>query len=171
MPCWVTPKTPPAAVIGIYRFLQQDDDVTSRMYKGFLESTYNSIYQSAFLTRKARFAEARQQLSDTLWLDERSWHPYEAEKPNTIARNRAVKILDALEAASLPPTHVMPSAEGGITMSFVEGQSRAEIEAYNTGEIAVATYSGQTAPMVWELTDIDSELEQAVAQIRVRLTS
>jgi hypothetical protein len=171
MPCQAPAKAAPTPTVGVYRILRQDDEaITARLYKVFHDSALNSINQSAFLTKKTRFEEARQQVNNIFW-PELSWYTYGVEAPNYIARRQAAKILDVLETASLPPARLMASAEGGITMSFVEGKNRAEIEAYNTGEIAAATYSGQSAPTVWELTDEHSDLEQAVVQIRVRLTA
>ena len=115
------------------------------MYLKTLRAAFEEIYKSSFWLSKARFAAARRQLSTTVSLKP-DWDTYGAESPNELARTRAAQILDLLEEASFPPARLMPSAEGGISISFVAGDNRGEIEIYNTGEIAAATYSGQSEP-------------------------
>ena len=156
---------------GFYRGLGQNDEaLTSEVYVKDLCAKLDEIYRSAFWRSKARFADARQRLRTTVSL-EHGWDTYAAEAPNDVARTLAAKILNALEADSLPPTRLMPSSEGGIAISFVEGDNRAEIEIYNTGQIAAATYSGHSEPVAWELTNTDSALKNAIIDIRVRLTA
>ena len=65
----------------------------------------------------------------------------------------------------------MPSAEGGIALSFAEGEQHAEIEVYNTGEIVAATYSGQSEPTVWALDATESSLKSTIKEFRVRLSA
>jgi hypothetical protein len=155
--------------IGSYRG-RNDEAVTSQVYAMILRAALDEIFKSSFWRTKARFAEARQRLRATASVD-RGWDTYGAEAPNDTARTLAAKILDALEADSLPPSRVMPSAEGGIAISFVEGENRAEIEIYNTGEIAAATYAAQSEPVAWELKNTDSALTNAIIDIRVRLAA
>lgn len=157
--------------IGFYRaFGQNDEAMTSKVYANELRAALAEVYRSTFWLSMARFAEARQRLRNTVAL-ERGWDTYGAESPNDVARALAGRILDHLEASLLPPTRLMPSVEGGIAMSFVEGDNRAEIEIYNTGEVAAATYSGQSEPEVWELANTGSALKNAINRIRVRLAA
>lgn len=157
--------------IGLYRsFTQPDEAVTSKVYAEPLLATLEEIYKSAFWRSKARFAELRRQLRTTLAL-KCNWDTYGAEPPNEVARALAGKILDALETDLLLPTRLMASAEGGIAISFVEEDKRAEIEIYNTGEIAVATYHAHREPEAWESSDADSALKNAIIKIRVHLTA
>ena len=159
---------PPIGFYGI--FDENDEAVTSQVYGRDLRAKLEEIYKSAFWRSKARFIEARRRLKSTVTLA-CGWDTYGAEAPNDVARGLARKILDALEADLLPPTHLMPSAEGGIAISFVDGDNRAEIEIYNTGEIAAATYSGRSEPMAWELSNTESALKNAIIEIRVRLAA
>ena len=155
--------------IGFYRsFGQNDEAMTYGVYGGDLLAALKEIYRSTFWRSKARFAEARMRLTTTVSL-EQDWDTYGAESPNDVARTLAAKILDLLEEEMLPPTRLVPSVEGGIAMSFVEGDNRAEIEIYNTGEVAAATYSAGSEAVVWELGDMDAALRNAVIDIRVRL--
>ncbi len=157
--------------IGLYRsFGQNDEAVTSQIYARNLLDALNEIYRSAFWISKARFAEARQRLRTTVTL-RKGWDTYGAEAPSDVARTLALKILNALEADSLPPARLMASSEGGIAISFVEGDNRAEIEIYNTGEVAAATYSVHSEPVAWELSNTDSALTHAITQIRVHLAA
>ena len=128
------------------------------------------INSSSFWSNKARFEAARQRLKRTEALAP-GWDTYGAESPNGVARALAGKILDTLEANWLPPTRLMPSSEGGIAISFVEGNKRAEIEIYNTGEVVAATYSAVSEPVVWEIDNIDVGLIGAISDIRVRLAA
>jgi hypothetical protein len=154
-----------------WSFGQDDEAVTSQVYPKDPRAAREEIFgTSAFWPSKARFEEARLRLNATVSLQQ-GWDTYGAESPNHVARSLASRILNALEASVLPPTHLMPSVEGGIAMSFVEGDNRAEIEIYNTGEVAVATYSGQGEPAVWELDCTDSALQNAIDKIRVHLAA
>lgn len=151
-------------------FDQNDEAVTSRLYDADLRAKLDEIYNSAFWRSKARFVALRRRLNSTATLA-CGWDTYGAEPPNEVARSLARKILDVLEADLLHPTHLMPSAEGGIAISFVKGDNRAEIEIYNTGEIAAATYSGRSEPIAWDLMNTESALKNAVVEIRVRLAA
>jgi hypothetical protein len=153
--------------VGVYR--RNDEAHTSQFYEGFLRDSMRPTRQSTFLTSKSRFDEARWRLHRTLFL-ERDWDTYGAEPPSERARTSAGWVLQQLEYASLPPTRLMPLADGGIAMSFVEGENRAEIEVYNSGEVAAAVYSGEQEPVVWELANAGPTLRQAIDQIRVHLT-
>lgn len=157
--------------IGIYHVVGQNDEaMTSGVYAIFRGAVLEQIRRSAFWLSKARFAEARQRLNATASLAH-GWDTYGAESPNDVARTGAAKILDVLESASLPPTRLTPTVEGGIAVSFVEGSNRAVIEIYNTGEIAAATYSDEGEPAVWELDETDARLLGAIDKIRVHLAS
>ena len=157
--------------IGFYRnFGQNDMAETSQVYAKDLGNALNEIYRSAFWRSTARFAEARRRLNTTVSL-EHGWDTYGAETPNDVARALAARILYLLEEDALPPTRLLPSAEGGIAMSFVEGDNRAEIEIYNTGEVAAVTYSAHSEPVAWELSNADSALKNAIIDIRVHLAA
>jgi len=138
----------------------EDTVTTSRLFE--------EIYRSAFWRTTARFGEARRRLKATAALAA-DWDTYGAEPPNDTARAIAARALNELEAEALPPTRLMPSSEGGVAISFIEGDNRAEIEIYNTGEIAVATYTSDSEPVVWELDGSAPAWKQAIHNIRVRL--
>lgn len=148
-------------------FVQNNEAVTPEAYT---RSLFDSFNESAFWRNTPRFTEARRRLECTAALAY-GWDTYGAEAPNALARDLARSVLDVLEGERLPPARLSPSSEGGITISFVEGDNRAEIEIYNTGEAAAATYSGDSEPVVWELSGFDSALMSAISTIRVHLTT
>lgn len=145
------------------------DDSTRKEYAKFWEGFERDARQSAYLSNQAKFTEARQRL-DVASLLKEGWDTYDAEPPNPNSVTESGKILTALETHNLPPTRVMASAEGGIGISFVEGESRAEIEVFNTGEVVAATYTSQSEPVVWEIGQGQS-LEAAIERIRVHLAN
>lgn len=97
------------------------------------------------------------------------WDTYNAEPPNETSRAYAERLLAVLELSSLIPARVLPSAEGGIALTFVASRKRAEIEVYNSGEMVAATYSDQDQLDVWEFAW--TEAPATVAKIRVYLSA
>ncbi len=154
---------------GIYCLVDLNEDA-ARRYKNVFASVASSRRGSAFLTMMASFAEARERLESTIGL-ELNWDTYNAEPPNETARTLARRILDSLEVISFPPTRVMPSVEGGIGLAFVEQDNRADLEVYNTGEIAAVIYSALKAPETWTVPDTDRSLKTTIDRIRVHLAA
>jgi hypothetical protein len=153
--------------VGIYYGMEA---ITAGAYLKALE---RGIDRSSFWRAKRAFQDARTRLK-TLTDLSAGWDTYDAEPPAPLACTLAVDVLDCLEAAALPPDRIKPSVEGGIAMSFVNGENRAEIEIYNSGEIALASYSNQTEPIIQEWNSAESDmsaLKKGVAEIRVRLAS
>lgn len=125
---------------------------------------------SFFWQNKARFEEARDRLGRTARLNQ-DWDTYGGDPPNDLARTIAATVLRALEADALPPVRLLPSVEGGIAITFAEENGRAEIEIYNTGEIAAAAYSGTEDPTAWEFGANEDEIKTAINRIRECLFS
>jgi hypothetical protein len=157
------PHGPPA---GLY--YRNGNDVAT-ISNAYATSLRISLEQSTFWQTKEHFASARQRLGAMAFLAH-GWDSCGSEPPNANARSLAARILDLLETAALPPTQLTPAGEGGVALSFVEGGARAVIEIYNTGEIAVATYSDRDAPTVWEL-EPEAPLLGSIEQIRVHLAA
>jgi hypothetical protein len=157
--------------IGIYPAIDWNDEaVTSSAYANNVQTAREQIYRSTFWQDKLRFANARQRLENIQSLGP-DWDTYGAEPPNAIARTLAGKILDLLETASLPPTCLNPTVEGGIAISFIENVRRAVIEIYNTGEVAAATYSDEGEPIVWEPVPSEVPMRNSIYKIRVHLAA
>jgi hypothetical protein len=165
---------PPEALqrpaVGVYRMFGNDEAVTSKAYAISLQISLEQVYRSTFWRTKVHFTDARHRLATTACLAQ-GWDGYGSESPNAVARSLAARVLDLLEIASLAPTRLTPTVEGGIAISFVEGNSRAVIEIYNTGEIAAAAYSDRGEPSVWEVEPAEAPLLGSIAQIRVHLAA
>jgi hypothetical protein len=146
-------------------FEENDEAVTSQTYA---TTDRLEISRSSYWRNRARFVEARRRLKSTVMLTS-GWDTYGAEAPSDVARAAAASILEVLETDSLTPAHLMASSEGGIAISFVEGDKRAEIELYTTGEVAVATYSVGRDATAWELDNTESAVKDAILKIRVHL--
>jgi len=167
MPILLPPPPLCEPPVGFYRLIDRDESLTSEAY---LQPLREQIYRSRFWRTKARFEEARERLRSMAYLAQ-GWDTYGSEPPNPAARELAARILDVLETVSLAPTTLTPTAEGGVALSFVEGNARAVIEAYNTGEVAAATYANMGEPTVWELESADAPLRGSIEQIRVHLAA
>ena len=171
MPMLASHEAVSRPIIGIYLSVGGIHSAqTSTGSTGMLSHPLSEVFKSIFWVNKARFNEARVRLQATTMLQP-GWDTYGADPPSQIARELAQKILRKLEAEALPPSRLLPSSEGGIAISFANEHGRAEIEIYNTGEIAAATYSDQDDPIVWDIDGSDSGIAAAIGQIRVRLSA
>ena len=166
MPLLAPVERPPAPEIGIHSILNRHDGALTSPIP-LRRITIDRIRESAFLLNKESFAELRRRLYATSAL-RTGWDSHDADPPNANARRLATKLLDLLEALSLPPRSLAPAADGGIAISFIEGSRRAVIEIYNTGEMAAATYSDESEPAVWELDETSASM--TAERIRVYLT-
>jgi hypothetical protein len=137
------------------------------------ESYTNPIRESEYwrkLQLKPVFERAKRQLRELENLRP-NWDSYGAEPPSARARNAAERILNLLESKSVCPTRIVPSSEGGVGICFVAGDRYADIECLNSGEILAVTYIGTEEPHVWEIEPQESEIKQAIEQIRAHITA
>jgi hypothetical protein len=157
--------------IGIYRFEEHADEAVNSAVRAW-STTYarQQGSMSFFWLNRARFDEARGRLGQTARLS-RGWDTYGGDPPNNLARAIAASVLTALEAEALPPARLLPSVEGGIAITFVEENGRAEIEIYNSGEIAAAAYARTEDPTAWEFEANEDGIKDAINRIREHLFS
>jgi hypothetical protein len=139
-------------------------------YAALLESTFAEICRSNFWTWRKQFEAAQRDLASLSALP-LGWDSYDAEPPDELALRITRDILKMLEQEAMPPSRLLPSREGGVTISFAEGPRRAEIEIYNSGEVAVAIYTPTDVLRVWELNAESRSVREAIASIRVHLTA
>lgn len=171
MPMLASHEAVSRPIIGIYRSVGGIDSAqTSTESTGMISHPLSEVFKSIFWVNKARFNDARSRLQSTTLLQP-GWDTYDADPPNQIARKLAQKMLLKLEAEALPPSRLLPSSEGGIAISFANENGRAEIEIYNSGEIAAATYSLHEEPIVWDLDGSNAGITTTIEQIRVRLSA
>jgi hypothetical protein len=95
-----------------------------------------------------------------------NWDSHDAEPPNAIAINHAKRILSILVRMNFPPSHVTPSVENGVGISFIRGNKYADIECFNTGEILAVTSTGNGDPTVWEVENNSAAIRLTVRKIR-----
>jgi hypothetical protein len=112
---------------------------------------------SEFLTRLRLFEERRRDIENLASLSD-GWSSYDSPKPSTASIRSAGEVLAALHRILLVPTKVLPSAEGGVAMTFLSAsRNRAVIETLNNGESFILLYDleGNNETVDWSNTDSD----------------
>jgi hypothetical protein len=79
----------------------------------------------------------------------RDFNGYGSEAPNDESIRLASQVV--LAAKKIRPTRVLPSAQGGVAVYFVQGSKRGDIECLNTGEIVATMAGGQEDLRIWEI--------------------
>ena len=95
----------------------------------------------------------------------RGWDSYRAEPPNDWAVSHALQIVDAAMERRLDVTQLIPSADGGVGVCFVNGDCYSHIEASNGGELTLVMFSKQDPGHVSEIAGKDG-LTSALELIR-----
>jgi hypothetical protein len=129
-----------------------------------------ALWESTFIATKLRIERARARLDVLLALDT-DWDPDGAAPPNRRAGAIVSNILDELEKEALPPTAILPSMEGGIGLTFIEGAKRAYIEVFNTEEITAILDSEENEPSALDIDTSARSIRAATGRIRVHLAS
>lgn len=148
--------TPTAAVTIVAEPLDEQDFVNTdptRLRK-YLE----------YVRLRSRFDQLEQKLKDMAKLLP-NWNSYGAEPPVGEARARAAEVLILLQRLSFPPTNIVPSSEGGVSIYFLRGDRYADIEFLNNGEMLAVTYVGTSEPDVWpfEPGNVEATVDRVVA--------
>jgi hypothetical protein len=93
------------------------------------------------------------------------WNGYGSEPPNEVSVTNARSVFTAVNNLGYLPTSVSASAEGGVGISFINGNRYADIECFNTGEIWAVTSDGTGNPQVWRVASPE-EIVTALETIR-----
>ena len=80
---------------------------------------------------------------------EENWNTYGAPAPNETAIENAAGALGHLSNLDVRPDRVAASTEGGVAISFFENGKYADMEFFNSGDIA-AIVSDAAGREVWE---------------------
>lgn len=80
------------------------------------------------------------------------WNADNTEPPNTRSLFYAERIIDLLVDLNLKPHKIVPSAEGGIAITFRKAAKYADIECFNSGEIVAIMADGISESEVWEVS-------------------
>ena len=109
---------------------------------------------SAFWKREQHFEKLFEAATKTY---EAGWDGYDAEIPNDNVRKISIKLLDNLKHTELSPYSVLPSADGGIGISFrgLKGK-RAMLEILNDGSSSYVVYTKGREPIT---SNFDAELD------------
>ena len=101
-----------------------------------------------------------------LRLLETGWDGSDSEAPNTHAIHMAERILVLLQQLEFQPARVGASVEGGVTISFMDGDRYADVECFNSGEILAVTSDRRGQPDVWAVASDDVEIIRTLERIR-----
>ena len=98
---------------------------------------YRSRSNSQYIRRVQRLESLIEDTKDLLRTAP-NWDSYGAQPPNISAVNAALEFLIS-EHSNLLPVRTLPSAEGGVALSFAAGDKRALVEFLNIGSVDVIT--------------------------------
>lgn len=88
-----------------------------------------------------------------------NWHVSGCHPPNELALKNADYVLENM--GKLVPTHISPSSDEGVCISFEKDDLYADIECYNIGEILAMT-SSDNGNDIWEVNDIKETVDKIV---------
>lgn len=94
------------------------------------------------------------------------WDSYDADPPAANSIELARHVFQSLSENDLEPTGIDPSAEGGICISFGDGDRYADFECFNSGELLAVTSRGGDETDVWAVSDVDQDLGDALDKLR-----
>jgi hypothetical protein len=102
-----------------------------------------------------------------------NWNSHGSEAPSEKSINDAYKVLSSLRNHLLLPERVLPSAEGGVSFTFVSDKPcRGAIEVLNTGESYLLLYDLQGNSYVSEWpTEATSAQDALLDMLRTHLRS
>jgi len=89
--------------------------------------------------------------------------------PSDISRNAAGRLLQMLEEKFLVPSRIVATAEGGIAISFVDGEKYADIESTNVGLILGVVSnrkSGTGGASAWEIDPSPAGISEAFDRVQ-----
>lgn len=113
------------------------------------------------LDRKRVMANFKQEL-EALRDYRKNWDSYESQPPNEDAISNSTRVLEISEKVDIEPTTVIPSAEGGVGISFWNKDKYADIECFNTGEMIAVTYDRSNPAVTPKTWYIDSEKDKEI---------
>lgn len=141
---------------------------TDRMFLGEL---LKASAQSRYLELEQKFAALRDQLSNLRSL-ETGWDSYSSPVPNAAAMAAADAALYVLRGLNAQPTAILPSADGGVGICFIQSEQYAHIEFENSGDAWALMYGPNNPPETWQLVSDDvGSIRDAWSRISARFQS
>jgi hypothetical protein len=148
--------------------VQLGPDPIDRMY---LKELLDAASRSASIRFEQLYSELFDQLV-SLTRIERGWDSYSAPKPNPLAISTTKRVLEALRHLNAEPVAIMPSADGGAGICFMQGEKWAQFEILNNGEAHALMYGGVGSPQAWQIPiDQTDAVRQAWTRIGAYLQS
>ena len=117
------------------------------------------------VTRNVWLSNAFKRLAELSHL-EADWDSYDADPPAADSIELARCVFQSLSENDLEPTGIDPSAEGGICISFGDGDRYADFECFNSGELLAVTSRGGDETDVWAVSDVGQDLGDAIDKLR-----
>jgi hypothetical protein len=133
--------------------------------KQYMDECVRRLWVSIFKKEQALLSNAKKHLSSLTTLPH-NWDSYGAPAPNQAAIANAARVLDSLQYFELSIVRILASAEGGIGICFVQGDSYADIECSNEGEFMGVRYVGAGAPTLIDIDGSDSSIRAGLQEIR-----
>ncbi len=92
------------------------------------------------------------------------WDTYDAPRPARAAISSAWEFLEQLwnNKPSFEPTRIAPTVDGSIVISFLDDETRANIEFFDSGEIAAMISKPEEEPHIWGIDDGEESLYDAI---------
>lgn len=100
---------------------------------------------------------------------EDDWDSYGASPPTAASIETARYVLGRLALTDFRPSDIAPSAEGGVCLSFRQGNRYGDVECFNSGEVLAVTSLGGDQTDVWEVGDVDCDLSSTLERLRAFL--
>jgi len=124
---------------------------------------------SEVLTRLRIFGERLDDISNLANLSA-DWNSYGSPVPSSTSIKSATKVLSDLNNIFMVPDKVLPSAEGGVAMTFLsESRNRAVIETLNNGEAFILLYDLDGNNETLDLGNSDLEHSEKFGQLKKHL--
>jgi hypothetical protein len=133
------------------------------------ETRFWSTAESQYLTR-SRIVEGLYDSLRMLEFVSNDWNSYGSPRPSTKAISVAGRMLNALRDEVFLPKRVLPSAEGGVALTFLsDTENRAVIESLNNNETFVLLYDRQGNSETLDWSDSGPEQIQLLARMKAHL--
>jgi len=124
--------------------------LTQPLREQLKQGVEQSQEMSRSLTLESEFAAIERELNATSNL-QNGWDSYGAERPGTDPIRNASGLLRELKVKQFLPTRIVPSAEGGVALYFMDKDRICYIEYRNSGDTILAMYRPADEPEIREL--------------------
>ena len=135
------------------------------LQKQYMDEWARRPWVSIFKKEQALLLNAKKHLSSLRKLAH-NWDSYGAPAPNQVAIANAARVLNSLQYFELSIARILASAEGGVGICFVQGDSYADIECSNEGEFMGVRYVGAGVPTLIDIDGSDDSIREGLQEIR-----